>query len=197
MPYPTYPTPRISLINNPKPDNHLETDKHAKVDPQDIANYLTLNRHANLIVELNHERRQRFRVHAEAWKARRARNLRITTTNSPPTSEASTTPTPDPDTTCPEYASLVAMGSGIIAHVMLEYRRDRTGPWHKLMHQLVCERPAEGEGDGVPGVGVGAGVRSGVGEYERWCDWFEYQEHHEAMVGGGTPAYLRNVGTWS
>lgn len=189
------------MINSLK-DNHLETDKHAKVDPEDIANYLTLNRHANLIVELNHERRQRFRVHITAWKARRAQNAstttstttnsaspspeRTTTTTTTPPAVAAAASAADPDTACPEYEALVAMGSGIIAHVMLEYRRDRAGPWHKLMHQLVCEMPATEEG--AEGAGEGA--------YERWRDWFEQQEHHEA-TGGRTPSYLRNVGTWS
>ncbi|KAH6850855.1 hypothetical protein B0I37DRAFT_414233 [Chaetomium sp. MPI-CAGE-AT-0009] len=170
--------------------NHLETDNRAKVDPQDVLNYLTLNRHANLIVELNRERRERARAHIEAWKARRAQNLHLTTSApSSPEESNSDTPLADPDTTCPEYDALVAMGSGIIAHVMLEYSRDRAGPWYKLMHQLVCETPAEDSGVSLLGGG-------GEYEYERWRDWFEHQEHHEAC-GGRTAAYLRNFGTWS
>jgi hypothetical protein len=80
------------------------------------------------------------------------------------------------------------MGSGIIAHVMLEYSRDRTGPWCRLLHQLVCEKPMVG------------GSRTGLlKQYEVWRDWFENREHHEARGAGEgwMPAYLNNVGRWS
>ncbi|KAK4033888.1 hypothetical protein C8A01DRAFT_39658 [Parachaetomium inaequale] len=162
--------------------NHLETDPQAKVDPEDIINYLTLNRHANLIVELNHERAQRVRRRLEAWKTR-CRQLQ----QQQQPGQLQKQQSAELDTTaCEEYDALVAMGSGIIAHVMLEYSKDRAGPWCQLMHQLVCEKP----------MGVMAHP-GGLKQYEAWRDWFENREHHEAAEEGLMPAYLNNVGRWS
>lgn len=99
------------------------------------------------------------------------------------------------------------MGPGIVAQVMLEYSRDRTGSWGKLVHQLVCERPLEEreeqELEGLEGMEGQEGMdgparreKRLLRRYEKWRDWFERQEHHEA-VGGSTPSYLKNVATWS
>ncbi|KAL2169325.1 hypothetical protein VTG60DRAFT_6260 [Thermothelomyces hinnuleus] len=154
--------------------NHLETDRGAKVDPEDVSNYLTLNRHANLIVELNHERAQLTDTRMRAWKERCA--------------AASTSPYsngPDADIACEEYDALVQMGSSIIAHVMLEFSKDQSGPWYKLMYQLVREKP------------MTSAAREDrwaeANSYSLWRDWFEHREHHEACEHGFTPSYLTNV----
>lgn len=47
-------------------DNDLEADKHFKVDPADVPNFLTLNRHAYLIAELNFERNRSSGLPVEA-----------------------------------------------------------------------------------------------------------------------------------
>ncbi|KAK4140709.1 uncharacterized protein C8A04DRAFT_31799 [Dichotomopilus funicola] len=227
--------------------NHLETDPQTQVHPDDILNYLTLTRHANLIVELNYERFQRAQAHLNAWKARCHANRQQQQQQQSPTQPQNQTPQSqtlapppiplsspsaqsttvahsgilsglglnslelDPDTSCAEYEALVRMGPGIVAQVMLEYNRDRTGPWGKLVHQLICERPLE-EGQEKEQEGFLDSVKGqegrSVGEdpvrrekrllrrYEKWRDWFECQEHHE-VVGGSTPSYLKNVASWS
>ncbi|KAK4151026.1 hypothetical protein C8A00DRAFT_36332 [Chaetomidium leptoderma] len=165
--------------------NHLETDKSAKVDPDDIVNYLTLIRHANLIVELNHERAQRAKAWIEAWKAHCCAQQQQQQSNSNSDS--------DMTTSGKEYDTLVEMGPGIIAHVMLEYSKDQTGvcgPWCKLMHQLVCEKPMMDGGIGGQG---GVDVQK---QYEMWKDWFEHMDYEEAAEGL-KPSYMDNFGTWS
>jgi hypothetical protein len=77
------------------------------------------------------------------------------------------------------------MGPGIIAQVMLAYNKDRAGPWYKLMHQLVLERPMDMSKHGS--------VVDLQEQYERWRGWFEYLEHHEAEEGL-LPEYLRRLG---
>jgi hypothetical protein len=163
------------VANIDETDNHLETDPQAKVDRDDVLNYHTLNRQANLIVELNHERTQRARACIEAWKVR--------VHNYQKGQEGS-----DSDvTSCDEYDALIKMGPSIVGLIMLEYSRDRAGPWHKVMYHLVCEKRM--------GLGNGEEVVDGQGQYERWQDWFEHCEHHEAEEGL-RPRYLNNCGTW-
>ncbi|KAL2195765.1 hypothetical protein P885DRAFT_39148, partial [Corynascus similis CBS 632.67] len=148
----------------------------AKIDPEDVLNSLTLNRHASLIVELNHERAQRASAHIKAWKAHCARVKA-------PFSQHSNGD-PDADIVCEAYDALVAMGPGIISHVMLEYSNDQAGPWYKLMYQLVREKPITEAGEDR---------RKDFESYWLWRDWFEHREHHEAVEEGVTPSYLMNA----
>ncbi|AEO61709.1 hypothetical protein MYCTH_2130877 [Thermothelomyces thermophilus ATCC 42464] len=148
----------------------------AKVDPEDVPNCLALNRHANLIVELNHERAQLTHTRMRAWKERCARLA------------ASTSPysnCPDADIACEEYDALVQVGPSIIAHVMLEYSKDQSGPWYKLMYQLVREKA------------MTSAAREDrwaeANSYSLWRDWFEHRKHHEACENGFTPSYLTNA----
>ena len=164
----------------PPADNHIETNPQTKISPDDTLNYLILQRQANLIVELSHERTRQAKTRIQAWKARCAQHRGQHNSNN----DLDTNQDLNTDTTCDEYNALVEMGPGIIAQVMLEYDKDRTGPWYKLMHQLVCERPMDGATTGRDGA---------EGQYERWRGWFEYSEHHEAEEGL-VPEYLRRLG---
>lgn len=157
-------------------DNHLETDRGAKVNPEDILNYLTLNRQANLIVELNHERAQLTERRIRAWKERCAQLAAATLRYGS---------CPDAEIACEEYDALIQMGPSIIAHVMLEYSRDHSGPWHKLLYHLVREKPWTSEGR--------EDCWAKANSYSLWKDWFEHGEHHEACEEGFTPSYLTNA----
>ncbi|KAL1843633.1 hypothetical protein VTJ49DRAFT_615 [Mycothermus thermophilus] len=164
-------------------DNHLETDPSVKVNPNDVLNYLTLNRQANLIVELNHARAQRAQARIEEWgrqtQARRQGGATAKGTSQAP----GDSPNSDADTSSAEYAALVGMGPGIISHVMRAYAADRSMPWWKVMYQLVCEEPPP----------AGTAGEEEEQQYERWKDWFEHMEHHEAAEGLN-PEYLRRMG---
>ncbi|KAL2265488.1 hypothetical protein VTJ83DRAFT_6588 [Remersonia thermophila] len=169
--------------------NHLETDPAVKVSPKDVLNYLTLDRQANLIVELNHERAQQAQAGIEAWRrqTQTGRQRRAVEDKTCHVSEEDAQH-PDLDMSSAEHAALVGMGPGIVAHIMLAYAADRSGPWWRVMHQLVCEKPAaavEEEGDTKEG--------EQQQQYERWRRWFEHMEHHEAAEGLN-PEYLRRMG---
>lgn len=160
------------------PDNQLEADKEAKVDPADTLNYSTLARHANLIVELAHERDQRVRRQIDAWKEARG-----CAQPSPEQVDVS-----GADTAGQEYDALVEMGPGIISHVMLAYDNDRTGPWFKLMHRLVRGKAMD--------AGATDGNREDVvvqQQYDLWRDWFENKNHDEA---GRVPRNYGDSGTY-
>ncbi|KAJ4306966.1 hypothetical protein N0V88_000339 [Collariella sp. IMI 366227] len=145
--------------------NHLETDPSAKISRSDALNFLTLNRQANLIVELNHERFQRAQVRINAWKALFSQQ---------PTSTAiTTTPINDPtSTTSEEHTALIQLGPSIVAQIMLEYKKNHQAgpPWYRLLHELVGERPMEVGGEGEDGV---VDVQW---QWEMWKDWFEKRE---------------------
>lgn len=134
-------------------------------------NYLTLNRQANLIVELNYERAERVKLCIDACKARLSEQQRQQQQH--PSHE-------NADVFGGEYDALVAMGPSIIAHIMLEYSKDQTGPWFRLMHRLVYDQEVGGaltENGGAP-------FQDGVGDpqerYDAWKDWFEYESSSEA-----------------
>lgn len=133
-----------------------------------MVNYHTLQRHANLLVELNHERAQHARERINAWKAHCAQQQQAQHVDS---SGGDGNLNSDPDTACKEYDALVEMGPGITALVMLEYSKDQTGPWFLLMHHFVYEKPLElGE----------LGVLDVKEQYARWKDWMELgEERHE------------------
>lgn len=69
------------------------------------------------------------------------------------------------------YWALAAMGSSIIAQVMLEYYNDRHGWGHELLHELVHGRVS------------GACVFFKPVLFEQWKDWFEHREHKDAPEG--------------
>jgi hypothetical protein len=80
------------------------------------------------------------------------------------------------------------MGPGIAALVMLEYSEDQAGPWFKLMHRLVDERPIEvvaGGGEAVVDVDVGE-------QYRVWRDWMVQTEERHETAEGGERGYLYN-----
>lgn len=137
----------------------------AKVNPADTLNYGTLARHANLIVELAHERAQRVTERIDAWKEARGRAQQRT----------DKADVPGADTAGQEYDALVEMGPGIISHVMLAYDNDRTGPWFKLMHRLV--RGTAMDADVTDGNRENVDVQQ---QYDTWRDWFENRNHDEA-----------------
>jgi hypothetical protein len=159
-------------------DNHLETNPSAKIDPNDVLNYLTLNRQANLIVDLNHERARRAQERIEAWRKQTELRQKERLEESG-TAQGTASQEGDPDTSCAEYAALVDMGPGIVAQVMLAYAADKTGSWWKVMHRLVCEEEAQKTQEEV--------------QYERWREWFEDMEYYEAKEGLN-PEYLRRMG---
>lgn len=69
------------------------------------------------------------------------------------------------------YWTLVDIGRGIIAPMMLEYYNDIGGWWHELLHELVHGKKSEAQIFFKPVL------------FAEWKDWFEHKDHKDAPEG--------------
>lgn len=102
---------------------------------------------------MNRERNNLVHARIEAWKAHCTRMRQHNN--------------PIMFTGCDEYAKLVELGDGIIAHAMLTYSEDPYGFWYELLYEAVH----------------GPGEKSGLVTYVPlehfavWDEWFQNEEH--------------------
>jgi hypothetical protein len=140
-------------------DNALEKDAGVKIDPDNGFDHHVLQRQANLLVDLNHQRNQAFKTLAASWQAHKK------------TPEVATAAHSDAHTSGEAYEALAGLGDGVVAHSMLEYVKDVDGWWHELLHhQLHGEKS-------------NSGVFQKNQLFKDWKTWFEHHDHHAAPKG--------------
>ena len=133
-------------------DNALEKDGGLKIDPKNILDHNVLQRHANLIVDMNHQRHEEFASKLGQWKDHQDNLL-----------SGNSKDYLDHDS----YKSMVQMGPGVIGHVMHNYADDQAGWWHEMLHEIVHGQPS--------------GTRTFYKDrlYADWKKWFENGQPHE------------------
>ena len=129
-----------------RPDNAVEQDSNVKVDPTNVLDYNVLQRHANLIIDMNHVRASTFASHVRTWRQYQDELL---SANSKDYLDHQS------------YRSIVQMGPGIIGYVFQEYVDEPGGWWHELLHEIVHGRTS------------GAGTFFKDRLYAEWKAWFE------------------------
>lgn len=129
-----------------------------KVDPSNILDHNILQRHANLILEMNHHRNVAFAASAAQWQDHQDENSLSANSADYVSGDA--------------YQNLVKMGPGVIGHILSKYGSEQDGWWHELLHEIV---------HGLP-----SGKRTFFKErlLEEWKEWFETgKAHAEAPKG--------------
>jgi len=140
-------------------DNSLEKDEGVKVNPENIMDYHWLQRHAHLILEMNHQRNLTFASTVARWREHQQEN-RFSSNSADYTSGDA-------------YDSLVQMGQGIIGNVMDQYANKQDGWWHEMLHEIVHGRRS------------GAYQFSKHLFYADWKEWFESGEPLDAAPKSG------------
>ena len=140
-------------------DNSLEKDEGVKVNPENIMDYHWLQRHAQLILEMNHQRNLTFASTVARWREYQQEN-QLSSNSAHYTSGNA-------------YASLVQMGQGIIGNVMDQYANEQDGWWHEMLHEIVHGRRS------------GAHQFSKHLLYADWKEWFEGGEPLDAAPKSG------------
>jgi hypothetical protein len=145
-----------NVLSSSHPDNALEKDLGVKIDPENILDHHVLQRQANLLVDLNHQRNEAFKKLAADWEIHKKSPEVVTAAHS------------DDHTSGEAYEALAGLGDGVVAHTMLEYFKDASGWWHELLHHQIH------------------GEKSGSGTFRKdrlfkdWKTWFEHHDHDAA-----------------
>ena len=139
---------------NARPDNALEQDEEAKVDPANLLDHNVVQRHANLIVDINHARATAFSANANAWAQHQDDNSLSANSATYVSGDA--------------YQSLVSMGPSVIGHALEKYAKEPSGWWHELLHEI------------VHGYKAGPGTFFKDRLKRDWKDWFEMGLPNEA-----------------
>lgn len=134
-------------------DNALEKDAGVKVDPSNIFDHNVLQRHANLIVDMNHDRNEAFAANVAQWQDHQDKNSLSANSKDYVSGDA--------------YKALVNMGPGVIGHVMDRYEREQDGWWHELLHEIVHGKPS----------GQGTFYKKRL--FDDWKGWFESGKAHD------------------
>jgi hypothetical protein len=130
-----------------------------KVDPNNILDHNVLQRHANLVVEMNHQRKEAFNSKTAAWEEHKDNNAFSANSADLTTGDA--------------YNSMVQMGPSVIGHVMGKYAEEPSGWWHEMLHEI------------VHGIKSGGGTFYKDRLYEDWKKWFENGHPLEAAPKKG------------
>lgn len=140
-------------------DNALEQDEEAKVDPENLLDHNVVQRHANLIVDMNHARATAFAAKADAWAQHQEDNSLSANSSDYVSGDA--------------YQSMVKMGPSVIGHAMEKYAKEPSGWWHEMLHEILHGRKA----------GQGTFFKDRL--HQDWKKWFEDGlSHNEAPRTG-------------
>ena len=101
--------------------NALEKDEGVKIDPSNVLDHHVLQRQANLIVNMNHERAATLASKVNEWKEYQDTLL-----------SGNSKDYLDHDS----YRSMVQMGPGVMGHVMHHYADDPSGWWSEMLHEM-------------------------------------------------------------
>lgn len=128
------------------------------MDPEDVINYMVLQRQANLIVDMNYDRNRLVQARIEAWKAHCRRSQVFSNS--------------DMYTECEEYYKLLELDGSIIAHLMLAYSKAQKGFWFELLQEM------------AHGLGAKTGMEiiNFTQQYAGWNKWFQEMKHSEAPL---------------
>lgn len=142
--------------------NALEQDEEAKVDPENVLDHNVVQRHANIIVDINHTRATAFAAKADAWAQHQEDNSLSANSADYVSGDA--------------YHSMVAMGPSVIGHALEKYAKEPSGWWHEMLHEIV---------HGQKG-GPGSFFKDRL--HRDWKNWFENGLPHEAAPWMGSTA---------
>ena len=132
------------------------------MDPENVLDHNVVQRHANLIVDMNHARATAFAAKADAWAQHQEDNSLSANSADYVSGDA--------------YQSMVKMGPSIIGHVMEKYAHEPSGWWHEMLHEIV---------HGQKG-GPGSFFKDRL--YQDWKNWFENGLPHQAAPKMGSTA---------
>ncbi|POS74099.1 hypothetical protein DHEL01_v207506 [Diaporthe helianthi] len=139
--------------------NKIEKDSKFKVDRNNVLDYCTLQRHANLVVDMNYNRYNNIEEALKQFKTSMQQKYDSLDINLPNCS--------DDDA----YKRLTEFGEGAIAHIMIEWKTNSDEQadriWASLINEIV-----HGHRSGDFG--------SGIGRWEDWNDWFENMDYDDA-----------------
>lgn len=140
-------------------DNEIETKPQFKVDRKNWLYYCTLQRHANLLVDINYDRYKNIEEALEELKASVQQKYDNIDTN--------LTDYVDDDA----YKRLTELGEGAIAHIMVEWKTSSNEQANRIWELLI--------NDIIHGRRLG-NLESRLGHWEDWSDWFENKDFDDA-----------------
>lgn len=138
-------------------DNKIERNSHYKVDPRDTLDYNTLQRQANLIVDMNYERYNHVDRAIQNWKESLKKYCNL---------DSNVTDLADDEA----YKGLIEHGEGAIAHVMMEWKTN-TDEQASRLWETVIKRIVSGETTGL--------LESGSQGLAKWSDWYENKDYED------------------
>jgi len=128
-----------------------------KIDPNNLLDHNVLQRQANLIVDLNHQRNKGVEQTVAAWKDHQERNALKSYSGVHTEGDA--------------YDDLVNFGPSVIGNLMVDYHGQQDGWHHELLHDIV-----HGEKSGNT-------THFKEHSFNSWKEWFENGEHEDAPKG--------------
>lgn len=138
-------------------DSKIERNPHYKVDPEDTLDYNALQRQANLIVDMNHERYNNIDRAIQTWKKSLEKYCKV---------DSNVTDLANDEA----YKGLVEYGEGAIAHLMLDWKTN-TEEQASRSRETVIKRILSGETTGV--------TESGAQGLAKWSDWYENKNYED------------------
>ena len=136
------------------------------MDPENVLDHNVAQRHANLIVDINHARATAFAAKADAWAQHQEDNSLSANSADYASGDA--------------YQSMVTMGPSVIGHALEKYAKEPHGWWHEMLHEIV---------HGQKG-GPGTFFKDRL--HQDWKNWFENGLPHEAAPKMGSTASSSN-----
>lgn len=132
------------------------------MDPASVLDYNVAQRHANLIVDINHARAKAFAAKADDWAQHQEDNSLSANSTDYVSGDA--------------YHSMVKMGPSVIGHAMEKYAHEPSGWWHEMLHEI------------VHGTKSDSGTFFKRRLHQAWKDWFEKGLPHEKAPKSGFTA---------
>src|SRR3954449_3021432 len=123
-----------------------------KVNPRSFADSHIMQRHANLLVDMNGHRYKNFLAAVQGWISEREKNDVCLSTGL---------------AQCENFRHIVEMGSSIIPSIMMMYAREKEGYWYLLLEKIT--------GSSTPEVVIRKVL------YEMWKKWFLDEANLEVL----------------
>ncbi|KAJ4388179.1 hypothetical protein N0V93_008786 [Gnomoniopsis smithogilvyi] len=135
--------------------NKIERNPRYKADPRDLLEYNTLQRQANLIVDMIYERYNSINEAVKTWKNSMQKYYNLDSDEKDFANDEA-------------YNNLIEFGKGAIAHVMLEWKTNTNEQANRLW-EVVIDKIVNSEDTGVS--------NSGSLSWEKWSDWYGNKDY--------------------